>query len=421
MNRSRVTKSETNECFLEDEIPFIEFLLEQGFDKGTLRNYKQTTKRLGKFMSDNSQKSYSSIIGVAFLEEAEKSGLYTTGTLKMMKCVVRRFSDYKSYGKIIFKLPRISRECPNQFAEGLANYLESQRLKGLKESTIENKRYNIQKALLKFDEAGIRNYAEIKPETIYKVFEKTSDKAGFYTPLRGFLSYLFSTGDIPFDYSSIVPSVRKTRPVPSVYTTNEVEKFLNCCDTSTYSGKRDMAIILLALRLGVRSSDIANLRITDIDLDNKEIRFIQKKTGIPQRLELLPEIEESLLSYMSSSRPDSEIPNIFLTIRSPIRAIGITTVYDIVRHYFNKSGIDIGQRKRGGHALRMTFSSELVAEKIPYEAVRKLLGHENPNAVKHYVKFDIDSLRSCAIKVPPISGKLAEYMNLKKRLGGEAQ
>jgi len=404
-------------CLAEDEKLFTQHLLELSYTESTMDRYKWVIERLSLFMFEKHLNMYSPAIGENFLDESEKSGRFKIKTLKLMRCVVRRFNDYKERGEFKLRIPCHSRECPKQFMEELTGYLQALRRRGLKESTVERHRYNIHKALLKFDESGIQNCAEIKPEIIYNAFEKTSDKPNFYTPLRGFLSYLFDIGVISFDYSAIVPAVRTPHPIPSVYTKSEIAKFLNCCDTSANSGKRDLAVILLALRLGMRSCDIANLKMRDVDFDNKEIRFVQIKTEIPQRLELLPEIEDALLSYISSSRPDSDIPNIFITLTPPIRPI--KRVYHIVSHYFKRADVDIGERKCGGHALRMTFSSELVAEKIPYDAVRKLLGHEDPTATKHYVKFDIESLRSCAIKIPPITGKLAEYMNYQNVTGGE--
>ena len=224
------------------------------------------------------------------------------------------------------------------------------------------------------------------------------------------------TGIIPFDYSAVIPSVRNAQPVPSVYSASETEALLNSCGGNADGDKRDIAVILLALRLGIRSGDIANLKFSDIDYDAKEIRFVQRKTQIPQRLELLPEIETALAEYISSARPVSGIPNVFLSVRPPFRAISTQTLYGIIRRRFNKSGIDTKGRKQGGHALRTTLASELVAEKVPYDAVRKILGHEDPVSVKHYVKFDIESLRSCAIKVPAVAGKLASYT--QARLGG---
>lgn len=397
-------------CLKPRREAFMRYLEDMGYSRKSLKNYDWTVRCLDQFMHEGGQIQYTHTVGEAFLEESSKSGRHTSGMLEVMKYVLRRFNCFMEGETFTVRMPIVSKECPAQFSEGLRTYMESMRLRGLRESTIEQKRYNIQKALVKFDKAGIYSYADIKADDIYNAFGETSDKVSFCSPVRGFLQHLFKTGDMDFDFSVFVPSVRKAKPVPSVYTKAETDKLLESVDVNTDAGKRDKAVILLALRLGIRSGDISNLKITDVNFNNKTISFIQGKTGVPQRLELLRDIEDALLSYMATARPVSNIPNVFLSVRSPIRPITGRAIYNLTSRHFKKSGVDAGERKQGPHALRMTLSSELVAEKIPYDAVRKILGHEDPFTIKHYVKFDIESLRSCAISVPPVAGKLAAYM-----------
>jgi site-specific recombinase XerD len=405
-----------NGCLRDCREAFSRYLLDLGYSKKSLRNYRWTIRCIDQFMVENSLHEYSRSVGERFLDEAAKSGRHTPGIVEMMGYVVRRFDCFREQGEYILILPRISRECPPQFAEGLANYLDWLRVCGLRESTIEQHRYNIHKALINFDAIGLKSFSELNAESIYAAFEKTSGKVNFCSPTRGFLRYLFETGSVEFDYSPFVPSVRKAHPIPSVYSADETKKLLDSVESSAISGKRNNAIILLALRLGMRSGDIANLKISDIDFQGKTISFIQEKTQMPQRLELLPEVEDALLLYFSTARQNSDIPNVFLSVKSPVRAATAKMIYSLVRHRFDESGIDTRERKRGGHALRMTLASELVAEKVPYDAVRKILGHEDPVSIKHYVKFDIEALRSCAIGVPSPTGKLAAY--IEARLGG---
>jgi integrase len=94
----------------------------------------------------------------------------------------------------------------------------------------------------------------------------------------------------------------------------------------------------------------------------------------------------------------------------PVRPLA-GTIRQITTKHFQKAGIVVGERKRGPHALRSTLASELVMEKIPYDAVRRILGHENPAVINEYVNFDIESLRSCALPVPNLSGKIEKFMS----------
>ena len=58
----------------------------------------------------------------------------------------------------------------------------------------------------------------------------------------------------------------------------------------------------------------------------------------------------------------------------------------------------------------MTLASELISEKVPYEAVRRILGQEDPDATRHYIRFDIETLRVCALEVPEPIGLLAKSL-----------
>jgi len=403
-------------CLKESKEGFMRYLHDMGYAKKSQKNYRWVIKCVDQFMHERGYTQYSRTIGEVFLKDAAQSGRYSSGNLRMIGYVLRRFDCFMERGDFTLLMPSVSRESPPQFAEGFTGYLGYMRLRGFRESTIEQHRRNIQKALQKFDAAAIRSFSEINPKAIYDAFEKTSGKQSFCSPIRGLLRYLFKSGIIKYDYSEFVPSVRKARPVPSVYTVAETEKLLDSVEADGNSVKRNNAIILLALRLGMRSGDIANMKMADVDFIGRTISFVQEKTLVPQLLELLPEVERAMLSYISDARPDSSIPNVFLSVKAPIRAISNKTVYSLVSNRFEKSGVDTGERKRGGHALRMTLSSELVAENVPYEAVRKILGQEDPESTKHYVKYDIEALRSCSIEIPTVTGNLAAYM--EARIGG---
>jgi site-specific recombinase XerD len=403
----------------KDREAFIQHLFGMGYKEEGVRHYKRTINRMAWFMLERGLTSYSADVGKSFLAGVRASGEHSANVLQRMECCIRRFDCFLNCGEYVFSRPYVGQDAPPQFAEGLADYLGYIKNRGLRDSTIKMRRENITRALLSLDESGVRGFSEIRPEHIYCAFEKSSGKCNFSTPMRGLLRYLHKAGIMANDYSEFVPTVRIARPIPSVYTTDETSKLLESVEEDAATRKRNNAIVLLALRLGIRSGDIANLKITDLDFKSKEIRFVQEKTLVPQRLELLPEIEDALLSYIEAARPESRLPNIFLSLNAPARVITKSSVYWLVSSRFRKSGVDTGERRRGGHSLRATLASELVAEKVPYDAVRRILGQEDPGSTSHYVHFDIESLRSCSLEIPAVTGNLAAYM--QERLGGGAR
>ncbi|MCL2670446.1 MAG: tyrosine-type recombinase/integrase [Clostridiales bacterium] len=82
----------------------------------------------------------------------------------------------------------------------------------------------------------------------------------------------------------------------------------------------------------------------------------------------------------------------------------------IVRRGIYKAGIIPGGRSCGPHAFRSSLASSMVNDGLPYEAVRKTLGHTDPNAIKSYARLDIEQLRAYALPVPEASGGFADFL-----------
>ncbi len=306
--------------------------------------------------------------------------------------------------------------CPAQFQQTLEDFIAFLQAKELRKSSIFLQTNVITSTLLKLDSYGIIQIGQITPSLIYRLYEDTSDKQNFVYPMRSFLRFLYHSGDLPRDYSQIVPARKKRYPTPSVYSDLEIENFLATFDLSSPVDIRDYAISMLALRLGMRTSDIVALKLNNLDFNKMKISFTQIKTEVSQCLELIPEVRNALQEYLAKIRPNTDIQNVFLTFANSPSPLSAQTVYCRIKKHLLASGINIGNRKCGAHALRMTLASELISEKVPYDVVRKILGHEDAKTAKHYIQFDIDALRCCAISVPPLSGRIYQYFAGKEEL-----
>jgi len=390
---------------------FLDSLKMRNYTKRSIKDYRCKLNGLERYMTENAINDYSPVVGEAFLEYKKQTGQYSELYLRHAKVVIRRFNEFVFEGSYTLKQNPCIHECPPEFSADLNKYLNHRRLIGIRKSTIAFDQYQCVKALITLARSGIHTFSDVKLSDIYKLFEQSTDKANLSTPLRGFFRHLFKEKKTEQDLSLFIPSIRTKKPIPSVYTREEVERLLSGFNSENDMDKRDYAIVLLALRLGMRSGDIANLKISDVNFQTKKITLIQSKTDNFQYLELLPEIEDALKAYLSGGRQKTAYPNVFLSAKSPLRPITPGTVYAVVSKYILKAGIDPGERKRGGHSLRMTLASELVSEEVPPNVVRKILGHEDPDAIKHYVKFDIESLRKCAIETPPIKGRLGKLLD----------
>lgn len=223
--------------------------------------------------------------------------------------------------------------------------------------------------------------------------------------LRAFLSHIHKKGSMTKDLSKKIPSMKRAqRPkVPKVYTAEEIERFVSLSGRSSPLGKRDHAIVLLAARLGLRGSDICRLRFSELDWEGNRIVLMQHKTGNELVLPLLPDVGNAIIDYIRYGRPEISSPFVFLTERAPIVPLSCSNVVThIVRRAFNRAGVDTKGRCAGARGARHTLASRMLEKGTPLPIISGVLGHASTETTRFYLRIDIDSLKVCALDVPPV-------------------
>lgn len=223
--------------------------------------------------------------------------------------------------------------------------------------------------------------------------------------LRDLFKYLYANRLIDIDLSGIMPkdNYKSQAKLPSTYTKQEIETLIAAVDRSHAVGKRDFAIILLAARLGLRASDIANLRFKNIVWEHNTISLTQFKTKNNIKLPLLSEVGNAIVDYLKFGRPKSEEPFVFLCARSPFNTIHSGVVTQIVLHAFAKTGINTKYKRHGPHALRHSLAGRLLENHSTLPVISEVLGHVNTESTRFYLRIDLESLRQCMLEVPVVS------------------
>ena len=180
---------------------------------------------------------------------------------------------------------------------------------------------------------------------------------------------------------------------------NEVKKLLDSIDLGNPCGIRDYAIILLIARLGLRSSDVANLRFSNIDWEKEVIRLTQVKTGNSLELPLLEDVGEAIINYLKSARPKTDSDHVFVRQVPPYTEFNPGAVGSLVRVHLQKSGIHLEGKKKGSHPLRHSLASRLLEHKIPLPVISEILGHTTTETTTTYLRIDITELKKCALEV----------------------
>jgi integrase/recombinase XerD len=214
------------------------------------------------------------------------------------------------------------------------------------------------------------------------------------TALRSFLGYLYIEGLIKQQLTTAVPTVAGWRlaALPKTLQPREVQALLEACDRRTRMGRRDFAILTILVRLGLRASEVANLRLDDIDWHAGTI-LIRGKGNQIEPLPLPQDVGGAVVAYLRRARPATAADrSVFVRIRAPHRALSGIGV----------SGIVVAAARRAGlgdiraHLLRHTVASQLLRAGSPLPEIGQLLRHRHISTTAVYAKVDRDALRSIA-------------------------
>lgn len=214
--------------------------------------------------------------------------------------------------------------------------------------------------------------------------------------IRAYLHYLYVNGYIRVNIADLIYIEKRPKKLPSVYTESEIVTLINSIDLSTICGIRNKAIVLLAARLGLRESDIAGLKIENIDFYRKKICIEQYKTDVPLSLPIDDETLGVIQKYIEMrSIHTSEF--LFLNQNAPYKHMSACNVRTAINNLFKKSGIDICDRKHGPHALRSSLASAMASNDVDYEIIQKVLGHTSDWSLNQYIRTDFSKLKLCAL------------------------
>ncbi|MCM1543265.1 MAG: tyrosine-type recombinase/integrase [Blautia sp.] len=392
---------------------YFNAMLNKGHTEGSADYYARQVKKVERFMADNGLETYTEQTGSSFLSWWTKTQNPSREFQDRVSVVVQRLNQMAAGEEISFTKPRKEAVSPPEcIRNGIESYCQFQAGHcGLKDSTL---KYHIHTLERFFQESGVTDFSGITLPLIEKGFRQSTHKRAYRTVIRKFMLFLYQKGYIQTDLSGritqVLPSVPNSHPLPSVYSDDEIALLLNAVDRGTMKGCRDFAILTLAARLGLRASDICGMTLGEVDFDHDEIRIVQKKTSVPLKLPLLPEVRDALSAYIDSRCRTDPDDVIFRQCRAPHKELTHVGLWCIMRKYLKASGVEPGRRRRGTHALRSSLASSMVAEDVPYHAVQKVLGHESPQAAKSYIRIDLAGLRKFTIPVPGASGVFAKCL-----------
>ncbi len=363
----------------------IDQLKEQKYMESTLTIYCRIYNRVHSLMQQHGTEIYTDEIGHAFLGSTH----VCKSTYSTYLCAIRRLDDYIEGTPYRCHHGNPGQEVPEVFGYILNKYLSECVELGNEPATVIEKKKSYILFLKYVAQAGCTDISSLDVGLIAQALLIYTNKDN-YAGIRQFPKHLADKGYTGTDFSGVVPRHKRHKGLPTTYAPSKIVQIENAIDTTTDTGKRDLAILRLAARMGFRSGDIAKLKRSEVDLENGYIHIIQEKTGDLLSLRMPDEVSGAIVSHRKNTIFATEDDGLVFHNMSALHN-WITT--SIIRHavakYFNAAGIDTTGKKHGPHVFCSSLASSMVNDGASYETVRKILGRSNPNVINHYAKTDI--------------------------------
>ena len=403
-----------NEQMLENLISNSEaYFKSLSYSSGRIRTFKIGWNALTGYMEKHSIKIYSPMVGASFIETIIGKDSYCELN-KHEKEIIRSvnvLTEYQTTGTVKFRSVLKTHKFKGEIGELIVQFISYRKSIGLSKDTLDSSRLYLHRFLEFLETNNISTALELEKIHVMNFI----NSLGFYSKstihcmlssLRNFLKYLKDNQHIIIDFSYLVPksNYKRDSHLPTTYKKDEVERLIQSVDRGNPKGKRDIALILLAARLGLRASDICDLKFENIHWETNTICIIQHKTKKKLELPLLNEIGNCLIDYMKYGRPISNLPYIFIRGNQPYDRLAEPTLHSIVSFYLRRAGIDnVNEKKHGPHALRHSLAGFLLEKKTPLPVISEVLGHNNTESTKTYLRIDLEALRQCTFEVPGLS------------------
>ena len=210
------------------------------------------------------------------------------------------------------------------------------------------------------------------------------------TALRSLLRYLYLQGELALDLSGALPAVAgwHLQGLPKAFDAGQVRCLLCACDRRRHAGRRDHAVLLLLVRLGLRAAEVAALELDDIDWRAGEFQ-VCGKGGREERLPLPADVGKALATYLLKSRPATRARYVFLGVRAPHDPLRASAISAIARAALKRAGLPASNP----HRLRHTAATGMLHAGASLDEVAQVLRHRSHDTTAIYAKVDRQALR----------------------------
>ncbi len=345
-----------------------------------------------------------------FQEQYKRGDVYSTKfnavrkIAAMMKCI----SEGKPYQWQILT-PWYIAGLPDPYHILLENYVEQKRKNGYKETSIRAAKPIVKHFLMYAASLGYESIRNIALADIIGYIPKLAESyqrvGDALSVLKSFGNYLYEGGFTELNLGSAFSIKAPSRKKLHVgFTQKEATAIISNIDRSTICGKRDYAILMLAMHTGLRGVDVLKLTFASIDWEKREIHLTQSKTSQELTLPVPMNVLNAIADYILHARPKSrEKSIIFLRVKKPYLPMKTWSACCIVRRNAARAGIEWSADEwKGFHSFRRTIANWMLEAEVPLETITEILGQRNTDSTRPYISVHQSGLAECALDLQSI-------------------
>jgi len=261
----------------------------------------------------------------------------------------------------------------------------------------ENTVINYKVDLVEFSEYVNNNLTNITKDIVYSylkhLYDTNTSKSSIarkLSSLRTFYNYLLKKEIIDINYFNSLKNPKKDNNLPKFVKEEDIDKMFSVPDTRTWIGKRNLLIIRMLYATGLRVSEMVNIKINDINIEDRTIIVLGK--GSKERIVVFGyNTKDALEDYLNNGRNKVDIKNSeYLFLNKDGNRLSDRYVRRIIDDIIIKASITMHVSP---HMLRHTFATGMLNNGADLVSVKDLLGHVSLNTTSIYTHVSDEKIK----------------------------
>lgn len=338
-------------------------------------------------------------------DKSSRSGEYRYERFLAHNRCIRFLESYLETGKVSinkFHEP-VGKVISDGFAEALVLYDQAEEASGLSQASLVKNRRPIRYLLEYMTSLGYQKLSDIQSGDTIKAIEDMLDKhydpTSLVTAISGMRRFYEMFPEIRQFRMEIPSRMPRKRSIIDVYSEDEQGKIAVFLSSSGIS-RRDAAICLLSFETGLRSVDICNLRLGDVDWKHNVIHIVQSKTQRPLNLPIRSSYGNAMVDYLLKERPRCKADYFFLSVHAPYAKLN--TTWHIVRAVVSAAGVETVGRLTGTRMFRHNAASTMLRKGVPLPTISEELGHKCQDSTMVYLSTGQETMSSLTLPLPKV-------------------